>query len=34
VMNNTFWIGVQPSLSRDMLDFTTQKIESFLGVSF
>jgi CDP-6-deoxy-D-xylo-4-hexulose-3-dehydrase len=34
VMNNTFWIGVQPSLSRDMLDFAIQKIESFLGVSF
>lgn len=34
VMNNTFWIGVQPSLSEDMLDFAAQKIETFLGVNF
>ena len=34
VMNNTFWIGVQPSLKRDMLEFMAKKIESFLGVNF
>jgi CDP-6-deoxy-D-xylo-4-hexulose-3-dehydrase len=34
VMNNTFWIGVQPSLTEDMLDFAAQKIETFLGVNF
>lgn len=34
VMNNTFWIGVQPSLSQGMLDFSSSKIESFLGVNF
>lgn len=34
VMNNTFWIGVQPALTREMLDFAAQKIESYLGVSF
>lgn len=34
VMNNTFWIGVQPSLSREMLDYVCDKIESFLGVHF
>lgn len=34
VMNNTFWIGVQPSLSREMLEFAAQKIESYLGVNF
>lgn len=34
VMNNTFWIGVQPSLSREMLDYVCDKIESFLGVNF
>jgi CDP-6-deoxy-D-xylo-4-hexulose-3-dehydrase len=34
VMNNTFWIGVQPSLTREMLEFVSQKIESYLGVSF
>ena len=34
VMNNTFWIGVQPSLSQEMMGFTVQKITSFLGVEF
>ena len=34
VMNNTFWIGVQPSLTNEMLEFAAQKIESFLGVAF
>jgi CDP-6-deoxy-D-xylo-4-hexulose-3-dehydrase len=34
VMKNTFWIGVQPSLTEDMLDFAAQKIETFLGVNF
>ena len=34
VMNNTFWIGVQPSLTPQMLEFAAQKIESYLGVAF
>ena len=34
VMNNTFWIGVQPSLSHEMLEFVASKIESYLGVKF
>jgi CDP-6-deoxy-D-xylo-4-hexulose-3-dehydrase len=34
VMNNTFWIGVQPALTRDMLEFSASKIESYLGVNF
>ena len=34
VMNNTFWIGVQPALNTDMLDFAAMKIESFLGLRF
>ena len=34
VMNNTFWIGVQPALTFEMLEFAAQKIESYLGVSF
>lgn len=34
VMNNTFWIGVQPSLTREMLEFAASKIESYLGVNF
>lgn len=34
VMNNTFWIGVQPALTREMLEFVVEKIESYLGVNF
>jgi CDP-6-deoxy-D-xylo-4-hexulose-3-dehydrase len=34
IMNNTFWIGVQPSLTKEMLEFTAAKIESYLGVDF
>jgi CDP-6-deoxy-D-xylo-4-hexulose-3-dehydrase len=34
VMNNTFWIGVQPALTFEMLEFAAQKIESYLGVKF
>ncbi len=34
VMNNTFWIGVQPSLTEEMLDFVATKIETYLGLSF
>lgn len=34
VMNNTFWIGVQPALTKEMLEFAVSKIEEFLGVSF
>jgi CDP-6-deoxy-D-xylo-4-hexulose-3-dehydrase len=34
VMNNTFWIGVQPALSTVMLDYAAIQIETFLGVNF
>ncbi len=34
VMNNVFWIGVQPALTKEMLDFVATKIETYLGVSF
>ncbi len=34
VMNHTFWIGVQPALTREMLEFAARKIESYLGVNF
>lgn len=33
VMNNTFWIGVQPALTKEMLEFAASKIESYLGVN-
>lgn len=34
VMNNTFWIGVQPSLTLEMLEYTAGKIETYLGINF
>ena len=34
VMNNTFWIGVQPALTPAMLEFAASKIEIYLGVNF
>jgi CDP-6-deoxy-D-xylo-4-hexulose-3-dehydrase len=34
VMNNTFWIGVQPALTPAMLEFAASRIEAFLGVAF
>ena len=34
VMNNTFWLGVQPSLTEQMLNYVALKIEEFLGVNF
>jgi CDP-6-deoxy-D-xylo-4-hexulose-3-dehydrase len=34
VMNNTFWIGLQPTLTREMLEFAASKIENYLGLNF
>ncbi|HRF11455.1 MAG TPA: DegT/DnrJ/EryC1/StrS family aminotransferase, partial [Candidatus Accumulibacter phosphatis] len=34
VMNDTFWIGLWPGLSEEMLEFTAQKVHDFLGVDF
>ncbi len=34
IMNNTFWIGVQPSLTKEMLEYAARKIEVYLGVNF
>ena len=34
VMNDTFWIGVQPALTPEMLDYAVTQIETFLGVNF
>jgi CDP-4-dehydro-6-deoxyglucose reductase, E1 len=34
VMNSTFWIGVQPALTKEMLEYAVSKIESYLGVNF
>jgi CDP-6-deoxy-D-xylo-4-hexulose-3-dehydrase len=34
IMNSTFWVGVQPALTREMMAYSISKIEAFLGVSF
>lgn len=34
VMNHTFWIGVQPALTREMLEYAALKIETYLGLNF
>lgn len=34
VMSNTFWIGVQPALSEEMLNLSARRIASFLGARF
>jgi hypothetical protein len=34
VMNNTFWIGVQPALSKEMLEFKACKIATYLSINF
>jgi CDP-6-deoxy-D-xylo-4-hexulose-3-dehydrase len=34
IMNNTFWIGVQPALDEEMLEYSASKIETYLGVNF
>jgi CDP-6-deoxy-D-xylo-4-hexulose-3-dehydrase len=34
VMNQTFWIGVQPALTLEMLGFAAGKIEEYLGIGF
>lgn len=34
VMNDSFWVGVYPGLTKEMLDFMASKIESYLGVGF
>jgi CDP-6-deoxy-D-xylo-4-hexulose-3-dehydrase len=34
VMTNTFWVGVQPALSQEMIEYSAQKIKLFLGVAF
>jgi len=33
VMNNTFWIGVYPGLTKQALDYAIEKIECYLGVN-
>jgi CDP-6-deoxy-D-xylo-4-hexulose-3-dehydrase len=32
IMSNTFWVGVHPALSEEMLDYTASQIERILGL--
>jgi CDP-6-deoxy-D-xylo-4-hexulose-3-dehydrase len=34
VMNNTFWVGVQPALSKNELAYTSDRIRTYLGYTF
>lgn len=34
VMNNSFWIGVYPGLTKEMLDFIIDRFETFFGLKF
>ena len=34
VMNDTFWIGVFPGLTEEMLDFVATKLEEYFGIGF
>jgi CDP-4-dehydro-6-deoxyglucose reductase, E1 len=34
IMNDTFWIGVYPGLTEEMLDYAATAIETFVGVRF
>ena len=34
VMNNTFWIGLQPALNYQMLAYVAEKIKTYLGFNF
>lgn len=33
-MENTFWLGLQPALSRNHFDFTIEKLREFFGLNF
>ena len=32
-MNDTFWIGIQPSLSNEHFDFVADKLEELFGLN-
>ena len=34
VMNQTFWIGLQPALTQEMLSYSVTQIETYLGLKF
>jgi CDP-4-dehydro-6-deoxyglucose reductase, E1 len=34
IMNDTFWVGVYPGITEEMMDFVATKIEAYFGVNF
>ena len=34
VMNQTFWLGVWPGLTKEQLDYVVEKLEEFFGLNF
>jgi CDP-6-deoxy-D-xylo-4-hexulose-3-dehydrase len=34
IMNQTFWVGIYPGLTEEMLDYTAEIIGQFCGVGF
>jgi CDP-4-dehydro-6-deoxyglucose reductase, E1 len=34
VMNRTFWIGLYPGLTEEMLEFSVRKMEDYFGITF
>ncbi len=34
IMNQTFWVGIYPGLTQEMLDYTAEVIGQFCGVGF
>ena len=34
IMNNTFWVGVYPGLTEEMLDYVAERVETFAGLRF
>ena len=34
IMNDTFWVGVYPGLTEEMLSFVADKIEAYFGANF
>jgi CDP-6-deoxy-D-xylo-4-hexulose-3-dehydrase len=34
IMHETFWIGVHPGLTEEMLEFVSSKLETYFGLNF
>ena len=34
IMEKTFWLGVYPGLTEEMLDYVVSRVRSYLGLDF